>query len=380
MSTDTVEAIDLSAQCLCKANTFKTTITRSTLPLTAHICQCNSCRHTSGGLYTSVTSWTASAADMDTSRLKKFRFSENVDMFFCPTCSSPMFCAWSRQPERLAYVFTGVLSNEDADLLKLSGQRFVADTVDGGASPWLLHSNADGVETKRFDRNATDKELPRDWPPLSSLTGYEGGKEDAVPIRCKCNGVDFILHRGEYSKTEETDLPSNVDPRTHKLLADFCGCTACRAQSGVDVFNWTYVEMKHLSFSTSDRLFPAGNHALQKAVDAGDPAVGTLRYYNSSKGVSRYFCGECSCCIFYHTDRRPSSISVAVGALWASDGARAEGLLSWDFEGPLSSTGRIGGWRQGFYERVQKGLDKYREERKYPQNWLRLTKEKTVLQ
>ena len=288
-----------------------------------------------------------------------------------------MFCTWLQDPSRLLYVFTGVLSNENLDLFKFVGQRFVSDTLDGGASIWLRHPNTDGSEAKRFDFHATDKELPREWPPSTQLTGYEAKKEDAVPIRCKCGGVHLVLNRGNYIGRKEDDLPFNVDPKTHKLLAGLCGCNSCRLQSGIDIFCWTFTEMKYIRFGDSPTPFPTNKHKLQELVDAGDKAVGTLKYYNSSPGVHRYFCGTCACCIFYATDDRPELIDVAIGALEASDGARAEGLLSWDIGGPFSyKEDGDGGWRQGFYERVEKDAEEYRIARNYPKNRRRLSKEK----
>jgi hypothetical protein len=172
-------------------------------------------------------------------------------------------------------------------------------------------------------------------------------------------------------------LPWNVDPTTHKLLADFCGCDSCRLQSGLDVFTWAFAEMKQVSFS-KDPSTPFPNHMadLNELIDAHDPAIGTLRYYKSSPEVSRYFCGNCSACIFYANGKRPTFVDIAVGVLEAPDGARAEGMLSWAYGVDVSfREDGDGGWREGLFSRVEKDAEEYRVARGYPRNWHRLKKD-----
>jgi hypothetical protein len=280
-------------------------------------------------------------------------------------------------------VLTGVLSNVDEELVKFGGRAggmgFVRDTMDGGASPWLMHANADSVPLKWFEdgglRCGDAKEMPANWPPQENLTGYSAKKEDAIPIRCKCKGVDFVLHRGDYEGVEKEDLPWNIDPVTHKLLVGMCACISCRLQSGVDVFYWTFSEMKNISFppSSSHATFPTHMLALNALIDTKDPAVGTLTYYNSSPNAYRYFCRTCSACVFYAKGARPTFVDIAVGALEASDGARAEGMLSWPFGARLVfQEDGDGGWREGLYERVRRGAEEYRIQRGYAKNYHRL--------
>jgi hypothetical protein len=289
-----------------------------------------------------------------------------------------MFFADAKDTDRSLSVLTGVLTNEAVDLIEFDNQIFVHDTLDGGASVWL-QQNVNGSVTKRYglgNDGDNPEELSPDWPPSSRLTGYEAKKEDSVPIRCKCKGVEFVLHRGDYSDTPDDQLPMNVDPKTHKLLASFCGCDSCRLQSGVDGFNWTYAEMKYITFSKTDKSFPASSYELKKMVDEKDPALGTLMYYSSREDVDRYFCSNCSACIFYAVTSRPTIIDVAIGVLEASDGARAEGFLSWAFGARMSfQEDGDGGWREKLYNNVQKSAEEYRVARGYPKNWNRVAKD-----
>jgi hypothetical protein len=378
MATTTKDSVPLTAHCLCKANTFNAEVPKSSLPLQAHICHCDSCRHVLGSLYSVDLRWPTPRAEVDVTKLTVFHLFRTVDLLFCPICSSPMFFADPINKDRLLGVFTGVLTNEAVDLVEFVDQIFVHDTLDGGASVWLLQ-NSNGSEITRFkldDQRNGPEQISGDWPPASSLTGYEAKKEDAVAIRCKCKGVDLILHRGDYTGVKPADLPFNIDPDTHKLLAGFCGCDSCRLQSGTDVFNWTFAEMKYLSFGKSNETFPTHKDDLKKLVDANDAAVGTLCYYSSREDVDRYFCSECSACIFYATDSRPSIIDIAIGALETSDGARAEGFLSWPYGARISyREDGDGGWREKLFDSVEKDAEAYRIASGYPKNWLRVRKD-----
>lgn len=380
MASTKEDSITLTAHCLCKANVFKTEVAKSELPLVGDLCHCDSCRRVSGQLYTGDIRWPEPRSNVDVSKLKVYHFSSRISLLFCPTCSTPIFWVTRNDQSRPLGVWTGALTNVNHNLLKFIHQNFIGDTLDGGASEWLRYPNADGTENKRYKLGSdaeNAEELPQQWPSPAELTGYEAKKEDAIPIHCRCKGVSFVLHRGDYSGVKEEDLPFNIDPKTHKLLASLCGCDSCRLQSGIDVCPWTFSEMKYISFSNQNGSFPSHVDGLKKLVDAKDPAIGTLTYYASSPGVLRFFCSTCSACIFYSSDTRPEIIDIAIGVLEASDGARAEGFLSWTYGGRIDSKkDGDGGWRQGLFDRVEKDGEKYRIARGYPKNWTRIAKEK----
>ncbi|KAF2850573.1 hypothetical protein T440DRAFT_468547 [Plenodomus tracheiphilus IPT5] len=379
MSEPNTTTVTLKAHCLCKANTFETKTLESNLPLRSYTCNCTSCRHVTGALYISPIRWPEPRDKVHISNLKVFNFSPSIDLLFCSTCSTPIFWAWPKDEKHPLSVFTGALTNDTRSLIKISHQSFVGDTLDGGASVFFRYSNIDGTELKRFETGADNeiaKELPKQWPSPAELTGYEAKKEDAIPIRCKCKGIDFVLHRGDYSSYKEDELPWNIDPKTHKLLADLCGCDSCRLQSGVDVFCWTFAEMKYISFGKSKKTFPTHTDQLRKLIDVGDDAVGTLAYYTSSPNVHRFFCSTCSACVFYTKPDRPTFVDIAIGILEASDGARAEGMLSWDYGGSITyREDGEGGWREGLFEEVEESGEEYRVERDYPKIWKRLQEE-----
>jgi hypothetical protein len=116
--------------------------------------------------------------------------------------------------------------------------------------------------------------------------------------------------------------------------------------------------------------------ALRKLVDAQDPALGTLACYSSREDVERYFCSNCSACVFYTNALRPEIIDIAVGLLEAEDGARAESLLSWAYGARIGHhEDAEGGWRGKLFDAIEKDAEEYRIQRKYPKNYQRLAKD-----
>jgi hypothetical protein len=268
----------------------------------------------------------------------------------------------------------GALQNDPGDLVRFNISIFVSDTIDGGASMWLRKPNVDGSEVRRFEERSSGPEYPHDWPEHSLFTGYEKKLEDEMPVHCLCKGVQFIMKRGNYEGKTKEELPWFIDPKTHKQIGNFCACDSCRLFSGVDVFNWTYAEMKYITFSDG-KPFPGDIKGLKELVDSKDPSIGTLKYYTSRSDVQRYFCCNCSGSIFYAVDKRPDCLDVAIGAIEASDGARAEGFLSWDFGNVMETVDAKGGWRENLMKRVSEESEQFRIERGYPKCWKRVQRE-----
>ena len=372
----TSETFEVTAECLCKANTFTTKVPTSELPIPAYACHCTSCRHSTGALYSIDSRWPEPRDKVDTTKLKSYAFSEKITILFCGTCSTPLFF----ESASGLGIFTGALKNHDADLVKISDHIFVGDTVDGGATMWLRKPNPDGKEVPRYEKRDGAEPYPYDWPANSTLAGYEAKREsETIPFWCHCKGVDFLIHRGNYESKAADELPWFIDPKTKKPLASFDACDSCRLQSGIDIFHWTFVELANIYLAASNggtRPTVKNTQELKAAVDAGDASIGTLGYYKSSPDVQRYFCKVCSATVFYAADDRPEIVDAAVGLLDAADGARAESFVSWAFGGRSSWVDDTkGGWREGLLKRVEVEADEWRINRDYPKNWRRVEKE-----
>lgn len=363
------ETITLTVSCLCKANVHSSDIPKSSLPIQAHVCHCDSCRRISGSLYTSSGPWPGPRSEVDLSGYKSYSFSDQFEVLFCPKCSAAVWGAFKNETMPL-YVVTGALGNIacDVEVVRWAPQGYVGDTLDGGASPWLKNMNASGPPLNCFrtkTRGDNAEELPDDWH--HDAPGESKERQDAVPIRCRCQGVHFVLHRNEYEGVKNEDLTWNVHPTTRKIKAELCGCDSCRLQGGTDVCYWTYTDMENISFADDKDKggFPSDMDGLSALVDEHDPRIGSLTYHESSPNVRRYFCGTCSATIFYATKKRPRLIDIAVGVLHAKDGARAESMLWWAFEeGVENKEDGNGGWREGLFDRIGKAAIEYGRTRK----------------
>lgn len=387
VSIEQEDQTQITAQCLCKAYSFTATIPRSSLPLQASACHCNSCRHLTGALYSIDTPWLGNYDAIRNSTLRKYDFSERLKVLFCGTCSSTMF--WE-QPEDAAGheygVFTGVVLNEGPEnLVKLISHIFVSDTIDGGATPWLQKPNGDGKVVKLWaQRVERSDELAHDWP--EKTLPAADWKSDTVetPIRCHCKGVDLVYRQAaalvENTSKQPEELSRYIDPVSRKPVAGLDACNSCRISAGIDFISWGFASLKHVGFpdrgSKSDVPpgFPASLQDLYNATikdeHERDLRLGTLSVYKSSDGIKRYFCSRCSACIFYAADKQRDVVNIAMGVLSSPEGTRAEGAFMWLLGGPVQHRDdMLGGWRDGWLKAVEADSEAWRVKRNFPEWW-----------
>ncbi|WPH01366.1 Hypothetical protein R9X50_00420800 [Acrodontium crateriforme] len=386
MATNTKD-IELVAQCLCKSNTFTTQVSQSSLPLEATFCHCDSCRHLTGAMQSSSVPWPGPTEPIEGSNLAQYEVSEKLTLFFCKTCSSPMFCRWHDMQDKTTtyHVPTGALSNNNVpSMIRVQRHMFVSDARDGGSAVWL----------QKLDDSETQIPCWEGWPSRSeqvdprNMDIAEKPSVDDVPVYCHCKGVNLVFRSGaakaEFSNTAKDKLPWFVDPENYRLLASFDACDSCRISTGADVFNWCFTLLRHLDFpSSADQLseqgqFPNNTPALKTAVIANnrDPRLGTLTYYSSSPNVQRYFCSKCSATVFYAVDSRPDMVDLAIGLLQANDGARAEGALTWGL-GMMVWDGDVkGGWRESFVDIIKNNAVDWRVTNGWPKAWAVIAREK----
>ncbi|KAK3936645.1 hypothetical protein QBC46DRAFT_394555 [Diplogelasinospora grovesii] len=457
------DTVELKAQCLCKTHTFTATVPKSQLPLSATYCHCNSCRHVTGGLYSSYATWPGPPPDNATlSALRGYRFSDSTAILFCGTCGSPMFRERTSPPPEniddvevvekgseevkkeevkdevkikvenenelanelkdeakkteeevkneaknehraVTYygVFTGVLSGDlrkGEELVRVDHHIFLSDTVDGGAAVWLRRPNKDPDHLARcwMGQRGESRELTAlptsEWPDrLGEAPDIE--QDLLIQIKCHCAGVWFELQdimtdkkEGRACVADEMlPLPWYVDPTTFRILGSFDACDSCRAASGADMVYWTFSSLSSIIFWSGQRPCRGAGSVgvtrtqdLKEFVDKPHPAFGTstLTYYESSPGVRRYFCRNCSATVFYAADDRDEMVDVAVGLLRTRDGARAESVISWGLGGPIGwREDMVNGWRRSLLEGVEREAEEYRLSRGLEKNWRRVMKE-----
>ncbi|KAI1177099.1 Mss4-like protein [Nemania sp. FL0916] len=420
------DAIELVAHCLCRAQRFTALIPRSSLPLEAVYCHCDTCRRLTGAMYTASVPWPDdAAAAVEASSLQRYVVSDAVTTLSCGTCGACMFAETrpannsSSSVPRYA-VRTGTLANIDVPgLVNIARHVGIADTRDGGAVPWFCDANSDSSRPRLWSGQENhygglgDELSFETMLEKASGSGLGAGtastdpvpsNSDAIPVKCHCGGVNLLLRRPNayFAAMPRSELPWFIDPTNNKSLAGFDACDSCRISSGSDIFHWTFVLLRHLAFppsstgprptqtqtwtetvasSTSPSLtpFPTSSPSLKMAVIHDPSLVGTLTFYASSPDVQRYFCSRCFASVFYATDSRPELVDLAIGLLHPSKkdgGARLESLLSWDFGGKMVWRDDVlGGWREAFVEDVEKAAERWRVRRGLPKIWRRVLKE-----
>jgi hypothetical protein len=384
------EPVQITAQCLCKQHKYTASVPRSSLPLKATACHCNSCRKCTGALYSSaILKWPGDDGAIRDSTLKRYKFSQQFTVLFCGTCSSPMFIGMHAAPKTetetetapapASYgVMTGALSNDGPDgLVRIENHVYVGDTKDGGMSMFMRKPNGDGVEARRWmGLTSKSDQVAFDWP-VGMRPGSEVQNKPAeIPVRCHCGGVDLVFQRAkaeeEFSGKAKSALPWFVHPETKKLMASIDPCDSCRISSGVEFWTWTFVLLAHIGFpsktGSNNSSFPKDTKELKAAVSKKgpdrDPRLGTLEYFASSEDVQRYFCSRCSASVFYAVDDRPELVDLAVGLLDSEDGARAESLLCWSMVKTLPKfvwrDDMLNGWRKPWLESVEAEAEAHR--------------------
>ena len=226
-------------------------------------------------------------------------------------------------------ICTGVLRGAEGVLGGLENHIFVSDTGDGGLREWIPDTDAWMGFT-----NASEK-IGHGW----KGDGVTASAERATELQayCHCKGVRFKITRPDESSVRLVAPRGDIvgPPTTNedgsgdddaawwlrengtKYLSGTCACDECRLASGFDIQAWAFVPKANMKQLDGKPL---------------DFKIGTLKRYDSSKGVYREFCSKCGATVFWHSDSRPDLIDVSVGLLDAEEGARAESWLGWKTE------------------------------------------------
>ncbi|KAB8748959.1 hypothetical protein FH972_026510 [Carpinus fangiana] len=345
----------VTAACHCKQQSFTAAIPVSSLPLNSRVCHCDSCRRSSGCLNTSAAPWPDALPDNHTLKTQKV--------------------FWLVKDVNKLTVFTACLPHEKG-IVRYTDHIYVGDTIDGGLSSWLLsphfESAKDSMPISRWkDFDGKSEKLSVEWPGVAAPAAEDeltGG--DRLPIRCRCGGVNLELTRPDYTNSKSSEVPWWVDPDTRrKWLAVICPCDSCRLTFSSDMVPLSFVDMKNVHAASGvGSTFPSNVVALSEAVARGDPALGTLAKYQSSKEAFRFHCTKCSASIFYACDDRPELLDLAVGVIHSPDGARAEGMLWWKCttKSTISHVADIeGGWR----EELHRGCLQERRQWRVKRGW-----------
>ena len=256
--------------------------------------------------------WPSTAVPRESTALSQYPFSKNMNIYFCKTCGCGMF--WDHHQRHKSSVFTGALSDSQGPT-KLVSQMFLADTKDGGLGAWI--ANADKIRS--FDHHRDSEQVSLDG--YARQSAKSDSKAQSVKGYCLCKGVSFDIlrpdERSRWRNPEDPEDKSRNEPwhvvHGDRYASKVCACESCRLASGTDASTWAFVPTTYITTDDGPVKFP----------------FGTLKGYNSSPGVERYFCGRCGVTAFYTHKKHPLRVDVAAGLLEAESGARAEEWLDW---------------------------------------------------
>jgi hypothetical protein len=328
-----------------------------------HLCHCPTCRYTHGTLcifhaslprgvqpeFLSPTNAPLSAAATSYTH----PHGANSERFFCSTCGAH-FGDRDLEPdsetgEKGWRVATSLFDaqQDGEEVFQIRSHTFTDSALAGGLYEWLPAMGERAMHVWNPDR--ADARFP---PPPGEADRpaqeFDDRGGERLRAECHCGGVSFTVPRPTVPEVVGDEFVSKfVSPiEKDKWMATLDLCDDCRLLDGTHVAAWTFVP-----------------RALIEPKVGPDLKLGTMKVYQSSKGVRRTFCGVCGATVLYACDdRKPSDesevVDVAVGLVRAPEGVLAERWFTW-------RTGRIGWFEDGekydpvFAQSLKKGLEEW---------------------
>ncbi|KAL1311307.1 hypothetical protein AAFC00_001487 [Neodothiora populina] len=347
----------VEAACLCGNFDVRIALRKTSLPLPATFCHCETCRRSSGALANSYVnlepgSWAPEATVVE--RLKAYKSSPSVSRYFCPTCGCHVL--WHGPGKDDWHVPSGVLRKLDG-VAQFRRHIWTRDTLDGGFSDWFPSQNGQSLTIP--DASSAQQPQPSD--------SSSPDPDKRLYAHCSCGGINMYISRPSPSSEKVTSssstpppppdvlVPHNSGPSNlcanetwwlradkRKFLGGICACDSCRLVNGFEFIYWAFVPTSDIS------LDPAGHTPFSRD-------FGTLKAFRSSDAATRFFCADCGATVFWDGDVRPGLIDVAAGLLNAPEGARAESWLEWRTE-RVSAREDAEKRAKGLIEGVESGL------------------------
>ncbi|KAH8590845.1 hypothetical protein B0O99DRAFT_691155 [Bisporella sp. PMI_857] len=328
----------ITAACACGAFSYTWSYPASALPFPRALCLCTTCRKLSGSVGISYINLAKDPSldpsdydfDPDAYKLVSYKTSDALTRYFCGTCGAHV-AVGREKPEgqgRIYSIATGLWDRTEG-VIRWSGCKYVADTLDGGVSIWLRTAFDDPAGHERSLSRWLLQDSGTEVPPsqLRKLKRKEGeGREkERLEGSCHCGGVRFWISRpGEESRKVWSPFPdlmvpyhgsaSSANPENETWWLRDNDTKYLAGTYGFEIQPWAFVPKCNIFQGDGEPL---------------DYKFGTLKRYDSSEGVWREFCGTCGATVFWHCAERPDLVDVSAGLLDPEEGARAEGWLDW---------------------------------------------------
>lgn len=331
----TTEPNTITISCLCGA-------AHQTLPSPPNLsditlCDCASCRHLSGQLWTTYTP--LGAAPPTLANLTTYSPSPSTTAYFCSTCGCHLFRHSSTHGSRWEVTTGTIISSPPFSLP--SPPTITTSTTHDNSTPKTTPETTTSPLTTTLSRLLTPLLPPTPSPPpippllhatchctLISFTVTPPSPSSLLPsspfadlllpycrhapsVASNPSPVKWWLRdpSSPSARNPFADPPSASPPQELRYLAGTCACRSCRLASGFEVQAWAFVPRYNIRVG--------GTTADAPLVSFPNPL---LRSYASSPaaGATREFCPTCGATVFWHDAHRPDLIDVSVGLLRSS--------------------------------------------------------------
>lgn len=303
----------LTSKCHCGSVEVTAKVPKDQAPADLHLCMCDMCRYTTGGLCNPVMLLPEDGVSVK-GETGAYSTSEGTFRRFCKKCGATVYTETPKgDPMK---VCSGLVRDADQIGDPPASIVFVSSTKDGGIRNWLL-------DVQAFREGPGDGPIERgSWfgAPVKETSGHIPAPKSTLKCSCYCGDVKFeIKPPNETNFSEDKDVDASglkefADRNSQKYSATLCFCESCRLTSGLEFVPWVFVPERAL-VNPDGTPFKVENSK--------------LKVYKSSDKVSRYFCPHCGAKTYFRTTERPGRADVNVGLLRSLNGARADDWLEW---------------------------------------------------
>lgn len=312
-------------------------------PVYAEMCQCKTCRYTTGALSVAFSPLKSSPSQSTLSKLQAYRSSDIVTRYFCPKCGCS--CVFYTAPRNQWYFISGAVEcvpttedpSEPHNIFRVMRHAHILDTKDGGLAPFLLQLGNRSVPTwagipPPMTASQDSFDLPHEKIlsilKLSSENLAEPPKQDSyLTAKCHCGGVNLQIKRANNAPGDQSRWNYPADPTKYPTY--LCACRSCRLSTGISLFPWALVNAENVF---SGKSAPDSPTRITFGFDALNPGSNlglSLNHYWSSTDTCRSFCEKCGAAVSYWCAKRPEELDIPVGILRSDDGSMARKWLGW---------------------------------------------------
>ncbi|KAF9530314.1 hypothetical protein CPB83DRAFT_194319 [Crepidotus variabilis] len=338
-----MSTITIKAECHCKSNAFDVCFLASSLPISAPMCHCNACRHSTGQIFTQclpiqsaplTPNDTGNFADLQ--YLQQYQTTSASSNWFCKKCNAFFFATFQDSSGLLKWsVFPGILEKIEG-LFTTAHHEFVEETCDGGKADHYRRPH--GVEVLHYQTTSTDGSvLPMNWTNehVSDVFIQPLADDATFNAYCHCGSIQLTIGR-PLKHVQPNDGPFAVKPNPvsiqpqHGLRyqAAHCFCTSCRVTSGSTITSWGFAAANHVIDRKTSKpalaFNPEGSPFFVKNIEG-------TNQYESSPNKFRESCAKCGAHVFFWDATRPVGfIDVAPGLFdQDAEGSRVERYFAW---------------------------------------------------